>query len=72
MKNYQVFYIIKANGTQQVNHMFVMAKNKAEAQKKVKALVKERTGRNAFHPTAYGEGDEVDPKDQCKLGKHHI
>ena len=51
MKNYQVFYWIKANKKEYLEHMFVTAKNSKEACKRCKELVKERTGRNAFRPT---------------------
>lgn len=52
MKNYQVFYYIKANRTETLNHMFIIAKNKKEACAKCKEVVRERTGRNAFRPYA--------------------
>lgn len=51
MKSYQVFYWIKKNGHEYLEHLFVVAKNQKEACSKVKAIVKEKTGRNAFRPT---------------------
>lgn len=50
-KSYQVFYYIKANRTETLHHMFVMANNSKEACKKCKEVVLEKTGRNAFRPT---------------------
>lgn len=50
-KSYQVFYWIKANKQETLNHIFIMANNAKEACKKCKELVLERTGRNAFRPT---------------------
>lgn len=50
-KSYQVFYYIKANRTETLHHMFVMANNSKEACKKCKEVVFEKTGRNAFRPT---------------------
>lgn len=51
MKNYQVFYWIKKNNREYLNHMFVSADNAKEACKVCKQQVKEQTGRNAFRPT---------------------
>lgn len=51
MKTYQVFYWIKKNGREYLEHMFVNANNAKEATKVCKQQVKERTGRNAFRPT---------------------
>lgn len=51
MKIYQVFYWIKANKKEYLEHMFVSAQNSKEACKRCKELVKEQTGRNAFRPT---------------------
>ena len=50
-KSYQVFYYIKANRTETLHHIFVMANNSKEACKKCKEVVFEKTGRNAFRPT---------------------
>lgn len=50
-KSYQVFYWIKANRQETLNHIFIMANNAKEACRKCKELVLERTGRNAFRPT---------------------
>jgi hypothetical protein len=51
MKSYQVFYIIKQNRREELNHMFVMATNQKEAIAICKKVVYEQTGRNAFKPT---------------------
>lgn len=51
MKNYQVFYWIKKNSHEYLEHMFVSANNAKEACKICKEHVKEQTGRNAFRPT---------------------
>ncbi len=51
MKNYQVFYWIKKNRHEYLEHMFVMASNAKEACKICKEQVKEQSGRNAFRPT---------------------
>ena len=50
-KNYQVFYWIKKNKMEYLEHMFVRAHNKREAYTICKEVVKERTGRNAFRPS---------------------
>lgn len=50
-KDYQVFYVIKRGGREYLHHMFVMADNQREAIKQCKAVVFEKTGRNAFRPT---------------------
>lgn len=52
MKSYQVFYVIKRNRTEECNHIFIMANNAKEACQKCKEVVYEKTGRNAFRPTA--------------------
>ena len=51
MKQYQVFYWIKKNGMEYLEHMFIRAYNKREAFAICKATVKEKTGRNAFRPS---------------------
>lgn len=51
MKTYQVFYWIKKNRREYLEHMFVAATNAKEACKVCKQQVKEKTGRNAFRPT---------------------
>lgn len=51
IKDYQVFYYIKANRTETLNHMFVRASNSREACKKCKEEVFKQTGKNAFRPT---------------------
>lgn len=54
-KFYQVFYIIKRNRHEEINHIFIMANNAKEACKQCKAVVFEKTGRNAFRPTTHIE-----------------
>lgn len=50
-KEYQVFYVIKRNKKEYLYHIFVMASNQREAIQQCKAVVLEKTGRNAFRPT---------------------
>lgn len=59
MKTYQVFYWIKKNKKEYLNHIFVVAKNQKEALKKCKIQVFEKTGRNAFRATTkpYSESE---------------
>ena len=58
MKNYIVYYIIKAHCTETGHSKIVEAKNASEACKEVKRMVYAETGRNAFRPEAeaYEEG----------------
>lgn len=51
MKNYQVFYWIKKNSREYLEHIFVSANNAKDACRICKEQVKEQTGRNAFRPT---------------------
>ena len=51
MKTYQVFYWIKKNGREYLNHMYVAANAAKEATQVCKQQVREQTGRNAFRPT---------------------
>lgn len=51
MKSYQVFYWIKMNRHEYLEHMFVPANNAKEACKLCKEQVMKQTGRNAFRPT---------------------
>lgn len=51
MKNYEVFYWIKANSTETLHSLVVEAANSKEACSKCKAQVFAKTGRNAFRPT---------------------
>lgn len=51
MKTYQVFYWIKKNGREYLNHMYVAANTAKEATQVCKQQVREQTGRNAFRPT---------------------
>lgn len=51
MKSYQVFYWIKKNNREYLEHMFVTATTAKEALRVCKQQVKEQTGRNAFRPT---------------------
>lgn len=48
VKCYQVFYWIKKNKKEYLNHMYISAKNAKEACRKCKEEVKKQTGRNAF------------------------
>lgn len=52
MKNYLVRYYIKANRTEYLMTMTVLASNAKEACSLCKADVKARTGKNAFRPVA--------------------
>lgn len=52
MKTYNVFYYIKSNGIESMNNMKIEANSSKEACAKCKETVKEKTGRNAFRPTA--------------------
>lgn len=51
MKTYQVFYWIKKNRHEYLEHMFIRASNAKEACRICKEQVIEKTGRNAFRPT---------------------
>lgn len=51
MKEYNVFYTIKANRLKILKNMKIEASNSKEACAKCKEIVKEKTGRNAFRPT---------------------
>lgn len=51
MKKYQVFYWIKKNNREYLNHMYIVANTAKEAMQVCKQQVKEQTGRNAFRPT---------------------
>ena len=51
MKNYTVYYVIKANRNEYLCEAAVEAQNAKEACRLVKEEVRERTGRNAFRPT---------------------
>ena len=50
-KFYQVFYIIKKNHKEELNHMFVFANNQKEAIGKCNEQVKLQTGKHAFRAT---------------------
>lgn len=50
-KTYQVFYWIKQNKHEYLNHIFIKATNAKEACKTAKEVVKNKTGKNAFRPT---------------------
>lgn len=52
MKNYLVSYYIKANRTEYLMAMTVLASNAKEACSFCKDIVKVRTGKNAFRPVA--------------------
>lgn len=51
MKTYQVFYWIRKNNREYLEHMYVSANTAMEARQVCKRQVKEQTGRNAFRPT---------------------
>ena len=51
MKSYQVFYWIKKNRHEYLEHMFVSANSAKDACRIGKKRVMEQTGRNAFRPT---------------------
>lgn len=51
MKSYQVFYWIKKDSREYLEHMFVCANTAKDACRICKEQVKEQTGRNAFRPT---------------------
>ena len=58
-KNYQVFYWLKMNRKEYLNHIFVAADNAKEACKICKEQVKQQTGRNAFRPTTKAPDPEI-------------
>ena len=51
MRNYQVFYWIKKNKKEYLEHMYVSANTAKEAAQVCKQQVKDQTGRNAFRPS---------------------
>lgn len=51
LKTYQIFYVIKRNKREEVNHMFIVSNSAKEACRKCKETVYEKYGRNAFRPT---------------------
>ncbi len=51
MRDYTVYFIIKKHNHGYLNQETVMARNKKEAVKAVRELVKHNSGRNAFHAT---------------------
>lgn len=51
MKQYEVFYWIKKNSREYLEHMSVIANSAKDACRICKEQVKEQTGRNAFRPT---------------------
>lgn len=48
-KDYQVFYELKRNNRYETHHIFVIARNQKEAKKIAGEVVREKTGRHAFH-----------------------
>ncbi len=61
IKTYDVYYIIKMNGTEQLHLMKqVKAANAKEACKYCKDQVQKLTGRNAFRPTAHMTAEEIE------------
>ena len=60
IKTYDVYYIIKMNGAEQLYLMKqVKAANAKEACKHCKEQVRQLTGRNAFRPTTHMTTDEI-------------
>ena len=57
-RNYQVFYTIKANRRETLHHMYMRARNAAEAKVMVRDEVAAQTGRHAFSLLAIREDDE--------------
>lgn len=51
MKTYQVFYYIKHGKCEELNHIFVSAKNQKEACAICKEIVRKTIGKNAFRPS---------------------
>lgn len=51
IKTYQVFYYIKANRREELNHMFIRANNSKDACSICKEQVYLQKGKNAFRPT---------------------
>lgn len=51
MRYYKVYFIIKENGHGYLNHFIVKANNQKEAFRMVKNVVKNETGKTAFHTT---------------------
>lgn len=51
MKYYKVYFIIKENNHGYLNHFIVEANNQKEAFRIVKNVVKNETGKTAFHTT---------------------
>lgn len=51
MKTYQVFYYIKHGKREELNHIFVYAKNQKEACAICKEIVRKTIGKNAFRPS---------------------
>ena len=57
MREYSVYFTIKANRKQYYNCLQVEAKTAKEARDKCKLEVTKRTGRNAFNPTTVAPHD---------------
>lgn len=55
---YQVFYWIKTNRKECLNHIFVYAYNAKEACAKCKRVVYKKTGKNAFRPTTKAPNED--------------
>ena len=58
-KTYQVFYWIKKNRHEYLEHLFITAPTAKAACRTCKELVKERTGRNAFRPST--KAPDIEP-----------
>ena len=52
MEIYQVFYWIKKDKKEYLEHIYVSANNARDAVRVCKQRVREQTGRNAFRPTS--------------------
>ncbi len=59
IKKYEVFYIIKMNGREQLHLMEIEAATAKEACAECKYRVREQTGRNAFRPTTKMSEDDI-------------
>lgn len=68
LKSYQVYYIIKKNNREYLEHIFINANNTKAACQECKRIVREKTGRNAFYPTTK-EPKQINEKDCIINGK---
>lgn len=56
MRIYQIFYVLKYRKREELEHIFISAKNKKEAVKKCKEVVKEKKNKFAFRCSFTPEG----------------